>query len=123
MSKSKTVKIEALIGDKFSVKCQVGDKPCNEGDGSIHDPQAYFLLSFGSCIAAIAGIVAKESEIPKAVMKMELSGEMSGFEPHGAEVALSLESEGMSREDKKSFLDEMDANLRSITHLTKNKLL
>jgi len=123
MSANKNVTVEAVLGDDFRVQCKIGKNAIKEGDGSEQDPKTYFLVSFGSCIAAIAGIVANDSGISKATLKMTLSGDLGGSELQGLEVGLSMEAEGMSREDKKSFLDEMDANLRSITHLSKNKLI
>lgn len=124
MSTDKTITIEATLGDNFKVESKIGGRTLAEAKGVDADrptPMQYFYISFANCIAAIADTVAAQSDIPDCSLNLTITGDLSDLEPTAVEIAVKMDAD-LSFEEKKSFLEEVDASLRSISHLTKNKL-
>ncbi|MCP4198730.1 MAG: hypothetical protein GY762_16410 [Proteobacteria bacterium] len=124
MSPNEVITVEVALGDGFKVASKIGERSVNVGqplEEAALKPIHAFFVSFGSSIASVAGMVAEQREISSGSMTFTISGDLSDLEPGSVEIGVKM-NVAMPIEEKKDFLDEIDANLRSITHLKKNKL-
>ncbi len=124
MPTNEVITVEVTLGDNFEVESKIGDRQVNVGQpikGPLLKPIQSFFVSFGSSIASVAGMVADQQGISEGSLKLTISGDLGDLEPSGIEIGIKMNID-MSIEEQKEFLDEIDANLRSITHLKQNKL-
>jgi uncharacterized OsmC-like protein len=124
MSPNDVITVEVAFGDNFKVASKIGDRNVNVGqplEGNALKPIEAFFVSFGASIASVAGMVAEHRGLARGSMKFTISGDLSDLEPGNVEIGVRMDVD-MPREEKKDFLDEIDADLRTITHLKKNKL-
>ena len=124
MSPNDVITVEVTLGDGFKVASKIGERNVNVGQPLAEaalKPTHAFFVSFGSSIASVAGMVAEQRGIASGSMTFTISGDLSGLEPSSVQIGVKMDVD-MAMDDKKDFLDEIDANLRSITHLKKNKL-
>ncbi len=124
MSPKDAITVDVAFGDNFSVTSKIGNRNVNVGQPLAEatlKPSEAFFVSFGSSIAAVAGMVAEDRGFSSGSMTFTISGDLGDLEPGSVEIGVKMDVD-MATEEKKDFLDEIDANLRSITHLKKNKL-
>jgi uncharacterized OsmC-like protein len=124
MSANDVITVEVALGDNFRVASRIGDRNVNMGQPlgeTALKPIEAFFVSFGSSIASVAGMVAEHRGISSGSMTFTISGDLGDLEPGSVEIGVKMDVD-MPRSEKSEFLDEIDANLRSITHLKKNKL-
>ena len=136
MSADNFLTIEAFFGDAFRVVTKIGEEtlwvlqPGNtQGSQIVFNPQQYFFVSLGSCVASIAGIINQQDNFGVRSLKLTVKGEIdammnSGSGGHadgaalrGIEVEADVDAD-MSLEEKNAFLAEVDATLRTFFNLT-----
>jgi hypothetical protein len=124
MSPKDAITVEVAFGDNFKVASKIGNRTVNVGqpleDAALKPIDAFFV-SFGSSIASLAGMVAEDRGFSSGSMTFTISGDLGNLEPGSIEIGVKMDVD-LAAEEKSDFLDEIDANLRSITHLKKNKL-
>ena len=124
MSRNEAITVEVAFGDNFKVASSIGDRTVNVGqpmEQAALKPIEAFFVSFGSSIAAVAGLVAERRGIADGSMTFTIAGDLRDLDPASVEIGVRMNAD-MSAEEKSEFLEEIDADLRTVTHLKKNKL-
>lgn len=123
---TKKVVVEASMGEGFRMESVIGkhtlliDQPeAMGGTDAGPNPLEYFLLSLAGCISAIGRIIANQRRLPLRAMRIKVQGELNadvllgkstetraGFS--GFDVEVEIDGD-MSVEEKKAFLEEVDA--------------
>ena len=80
MSPSEAITVEVAFGNDFKVASTIGDRTVNVGqplEQAALKPIEAFFVSFGSSIAAVAGMVAEQRGISTGSMTFTISGSAS----------------------------------------------
>lgn len=126
MSMVKTVKVEASMGEGFTISAKLGshevfiDQPKEMGgQDKGPTPLQYLEFALGGCLMSIARIVAMQKKIAIRGMKVSVEGELNmatlmgqpggnraGFE--GFKVVVDIDAD-MTAAEKEAFIHEVDA--------------
>jgi len=126
MATTKTVQIEATLGEAFTIESKIRDhtmyvdQPAAGGGADTGPtPLEYLLLSLASCIGSIARIIASQRKLPLRSMTIGVTGELDldhllGKSDQGragfGELKISVKMDcDMSLEEQKQFLHDVDA--------------
>jgi len=122
----KTVKLNAILGERYRVDLQAGnhkmiiDQPENcGGKDEGPSPLAVFLFALGGCLATIAAIKAKQDRVDLRGFEVEIEGDIdtaylmgkttegrAGFTE--VRVAIKIDAD-MTDEEKRAFFEAVDA--------------
>ncbi|MFC1671237.1 OsmC family protein [Spirochaetota bacterium] len=129
----KTLTVEASMGDVFEIKSKIGNhdliiKAPNGMDKGV-DSFEYMFICLAGCVASVAKVIAADRNINANSLKLTVKGNfdadsffdsVEGKAGKLVDIIADFDAD-ITTEEKRSFLSEVDASMRSLFHKTQNK--